>query len=424
MEDDIYQEQLPENVKTEDLPMTTNTSLHIGELANPEKLISESQRKEFIKKQKTIDESKMDAFDIPNIEEKPEEIKEKNELSPEDEKLQKMTCLRKLAELQESGIRLSQVYNINSNLDSMKYEYDLHKSILDKKNGVTLMINAFVLVLNVIEYSNERYNPFKLHLKGWAENVNSDLTNYYNIFEEIYEKYTKKGGNMAPELKLLIALSFSAFTFHLSHSLIDALPNLGAFGKDNPELIEKLRQKAITDTEQFKKRMSDQHESANAKVSDLDALRDREIKQLEIEKNLKKIQQTQLTPPTLPEKIYKQPVSSNALPQTISTITKNVPVIINRMKKEKDTESENSEETTTTRSTVSFNRNLPDIMNEVKKHKKEMKENSSDEKSSSEVPKKVKKENSSVGVSNEEMNSISISIGNAKKKKNISLKKK
>jgi hypothetical protein len=412
-----------ENVKTEDLPITTNTSLHIGELANPEKLVSESQRKEFVKKDK-INNELHDIPEFPPIEEKHEEkIEEKNtpqELTPEEEKLQKMNYLRKLAELQESGIRLSQVYNINSNLDSMKLEYDLHKGIIDKKNGVSMMVNVLVLVLYTIEYSNDKFNPFKLNLSGWATSVNSDLSNYYNIFEEIYEKYTRKGNGIAPEVKLLIALSFSALTFHVSHSIFKNKSDLGAFGKDNPELVDKMRQQAVIDTKQFKERQENQHEIANMNITELDALRERDMKQLEIEKNMKQLnieQNTkQMEPPQMPPQLIKQqPILSNMLTQTSSGTTKTYPMIINRMKHKEETDDEKSESSTTTsKSTVSFNKNMPDIMKEVKEHKKEME-------------KKEKKEMSSIEVSGDELKSTSISIGNIKKKnvtKNIGIRKR
>jgi hypothetical protein len=50
-------------------------------------------------------------------------------LSPEQIKLMKLDMLRKLGELKGYGVTLSQKYNMNSDLSTMKYEYELHRGI-------------------------------------------------------------------------------------------------------------------------------------------------------------------------------------------------------------------------------------------------------------------------------------------------------
>ena len=61
--------------------------------------------------------------------------------------LKKLDMLRKLGELAQYGVKLSQNYNMNSDYFAMKYEYELHKNIRAKQNSVNWMSS---LMLNCI----------------------------------------------------------------------------------------------------------------------------------------------------------------------------------------------------------------------------------------------------------------------------------
>ena len=43
--------------------------------------------------------------------------------------LKKLNMLRKLGELTQYGVKLSQNYNMNSDYQAMEYEYELHKEL-------------------------------------------------------------------------------------------------------------------------------------------------------------------------------------------------------------------------------------------------------------------------------------------------------
>ena len=108
-----------------------------------------------------------------------------NELAPEAQMLKKLDMLRKLGELAQYGVKLSQNYNMSSDYFTMKYEYELHKNIRAKQNSVNWMSSLMLNCIYGVEILNDKYNPFDLKLKNWSEQINADINNYYDIFGEI-----------------------------------------------------------------------------------------------------------------------------------------------------------------------------------------------------------------------------------------------
>ena len=208
-----------------------------------------------------------------------------NELSPEAQMLKKLDMLRKLGELAQYGVKLSQNYNMSSDYFTMKYEYELHKSIRSKQNSVNWMSSLMLNCIYGVEILNEKYNPFDLKLKNWSEQINADINNYYDVFGEIYEKYNKPGKNMSPELKLILMISGSALKFHLNNTLLSQ-PGKIEFGNSNsnnnyiqdPVLLEKMRQQAVSDrirqeteknNEILKQKAEKEHELVHKQVGDM-----------------------------------------------------------------------------------------------------------------------------------------------------------
>jgi hypothetical protein len=289
---------------------------------------SYSEKETFIEKNDSIDKE----------EEKP---KSKEELL-----LEKLDMLRKLCELKEAGVNISQNYNMNSDYNMMKYEYELHKGIRSKQNAVNWMSSMSLNCIYGLEMLNEKYNPFDLKLKGWSEQMNADINNYYDVFGDLYEKYNKPGKQMAPEIKLLLMLSGSALKFHLSNTVINSLPNLGDTISNNPELADKLRQKAVADKlkqqadlqrNSLNNYANKEHDIAAQKAADLQMLKERELEHLRMQQEFAQKQQYNdlqqklkqpppvmaqpiLRPPTMPnnmQPILRPPtMPSNMMPQT------------------------------------------------------------------------------------------------------------
>ncbi|AYV78896.1 MAG: hypothetical protein Edafosvirus45_5 [Edafosvirus sp.] len=216
-------------------------------------------------------------------------------LSGEELMLRKLDMLRKLNELIQYGVKLSQNYTMNSDYKTMKYEYELHKSIRSKQNSVNWMSTMTLSMIHGLEMLNEKYNPFDIKLKGWSEQMNADISNYYDVFSELYEKYSQPGKGMAPEIKFLLMVSGSALRFHLSNSvsLMGSLPSMSDKLDNNPQLVEQLRQRALIDkmknqtiknNESLNQRAGQEHSAAVKKASDLQMLQEKKMEHLIKEK--------------------------------------------------------------------------------------------------------------------------------------------
>jgi hypothetical protein len=226
-----------------------------------------------------------------------------NDLPPDAQMLKKLDMLRKLGELAQYGVKLSQNYNMNSDYFTMKYEYELHKNIRAKQNSVNWMSSLMLNCIYGVELMNEKYNPFDLKLTGWSEQINADINNYYDVFGEIYEKYNKPGKNMSPELKLMLMVGGSALKFHLNNTLLSnpvkmglpLNPNSQQFDNIDPRVLEQMRQQSALDkmrqeqnkqNELLKEKMEKEHNLANQQVQDMMFLQQKktELEQQEAKK--------------------------------------------------------------------------------------------------------------------------------------------
>jgi hypothetical protein len=224
--------------------------------------------------------------------------------SKEEEMLAKLDMLRKLGELTQYGVKLSQKYSMESDYRAMKYEYELHRSIRDKANGVKWLSNMLVNGCYGVELANDRFNPFDFHLKGWSEQMASDQKDYYEVLGELYEKYFKTGKPIPPEIKLFFLISGSAIQFHLAHTMFSSFGDMGSELNNNPALAEKLRQQAAADKMRtthekhksaFDNHATKMHEEATKKAVDLQKLKEQQMQfmamQKQNEENVQMMQQ-------------------------------------------------------------------------------------------------------------------------------------
>jgi len=222
-----------------------------------------------------------------------------NELSPENQMLKKLDMLRKLGELAQYGVKLSQNYNMNSDYFTMKYEYELHKNIRAKQNFINWTSSIMLNCIYGVEILNDKYDPFSLKLTGWSEQINADISSYYDIFGEIYEKYNKPGKSMSPELRIILMLGGSALKFHLNKIAISNRPNNNSSEQpiQDPRLLEQMRQQALIDrmredstkqNESLKKKIDEEHTLANQQMKDMLFLQQKQKEILEQEELNKK----------------------------------------------------------------------------------------------------------------------------------------
>jgi hypothetical protein len=181
--------------------------------------------------------------DIPVQPEK--KINSEPQLSKEEMLREKFKYLRLLEELEEKGIHLTKKYNMESSLLEMKGEYETHVAEKEKKNSVKFQGKMLMACITGLEFLNNKFDPFDVKLDGWSEQINENINEYDEIFQELHEKYKSKA-TMAPELKLLFQLGGSALMVHMTNTMFkSSIPGMDDIMRQNPELMQQFTQAAV-----------------------------------------------------------------------------------------------------------------------------------------------------------------------------------
>jgi hypothetical protein len=159
---------------------------------------------------------------------------------------EKKEIIYQLDRLEARGYSIPFKFNLNSNLEEMRLEYN--KIIREKEIDGSIRFQRKMMMAFVTgsEYLNSRYDPFAIKLEGWSEQVHDNINDYDDIFEELHDKYKSSGKKMSPELRLFISLSGSAFMFHLTSRMFKEtpLPNVENVLRSNPDLMKKFQEAA------------------------------------------------------------------------------------------------------------------------------------------------------------------------------------
>jgi hypothetical protein len=128
----------------------------------------------------------------------------------------------------------------------MRQEYNKILKDRDIDASVRFQRKMLMAFVTGTEYLNTRYDPFKIKLDGWSEQVHENIEDFDDIFEELHLKYKSKGKAMPPELRLFISLSGSAFMFHLTSKMFkeSSIPGVEEVLKANPELMKQFQNAA------------------------------------------------------------------------------------------------------------------------------------------------------------------------------------
>ena len=162
---------------------------------------------------------------IPFIE--PTNVPIKN-LSPQEVRMKKIELLRRLSEIKSKGYNLTKEYDFNSSIDEMEYEYALLKSFADKRNGTKLYKNILLNGISLLEFVNDKYDPFEFRLNGWSEHMSIEIDSYEDIIEELYEKYKSTGKSTPAEIRLIFLILASGAAFHFSKTQLGGIPGVSS----------------------------------------------------------------------------------------------------------------------------------------------------------------------------------------------------
>jgi hypothetical protein len=165
----------------------------------------------------------------------------------EQEMIEKKEILYQMDRLESKGYKLPRKFSMQSDFEEMKAEY--HRILREKEIDASIrfqrkMIMAFI---TGVEFLNTRFDPFDVKLDGWSEQVHENINDYDDIFEELHDKYKSTGKKMAPELRLLMSLTGSAFMFHLTNSMFkqSKLPGVEEVLRSNPDLMRQFQSAAL-----------------------------------------------------------------------------------------------------------------------------------------------------------------------------------
>ena len=166
-------------------------------------------------------------------------------MSREDMLREKFDMLKKLEALEKRGVELSKKYTMESSLMEMQGEYETIVANKERDNSVKFQGKMLMACITGIEFLNNRFDPFDVKLDGWSEQVNENIDDYDEIFQELHEKYKSKA-KMAPELKLLFQLGGSAIMLHMTNTMFkSSMPGMDDIMRQNPELMQQFTSAAV-----------------------------------------------------------------------------------------------------------------------------------------------------------------------------------
>jgi hypothetical protein len=159
---------------------------------------------------------------------------------------EKREIIYQLDRMESKGFKIPFKFNMNSDIEEMRTEYNRLVREKELDGSVRFQQKMLMAFISGTEYINGRYDPFSIKLDGWSEQVNENINDYDDIFEELHYKYKATGKKMAPELRLFVSLSGSAFMFHLTSRMFkeQPLPDVENVLRSNPELMKQFQNAA------------------------------------------------------------------------------------------------------------------------------------------------------------------------------------
>jgi hypothetical protein len=133
---------------------------------------------------------------------------------------EKAFLLFQLKKLSEKGYNQSKDYNMDDNINDIKDEVSRIKKEIEIEKSIKLARQGLTLVTSLLETGNDQFSYMTgIDLDGWSESINANIEDYDEVFEELYEKY-HESVSMSPEIKLLLMITGSAISFHLTKRML------------------------------------------------------------------------------------------------------------------------------------------------------------------------------------------------------------
>jgi hypothetical protein len=134
----------------------------------------------------------------------------------ETEMLEKSELLARMQQLEREGFPAVKKMTLNTPLDDIRYEVYRQTREFNKTKSLKSMRNYLVTASSFIELANDHFNPFELQLSGFSNAIMMNIEDYDSTLLSLHHKYSGRGGDMAPEWKLAMSLTFAAICHHTS----------------------------------------------------------------------------------------------------------------------------------------------------------------------------------------------------------------
>lgn len=160
-------------------------------------------------------------------------------LTAEQEATEKQRYLTKLRRLESQDIRGTRM-TMGNTLADIKAEHDRLTDSRNLESSIRFQRNALMTFVTGVEMVNDKFGhrlPVKPRLKGWSESVHTNVEDFDEIFEELYDMY-KDQAKMHPLLRLVGTLGVSATMYHLTNTMAErtGIPGMSDLLNENPEL--------------------------------------------------------------------------------------------------------------------------------------------------------------------------------------------
>lgn len=161
----------------------------------------------------------------------------KRHMSPDDILNAKREILYQFDRMERKGHKVPKKFTLASSLEEMTAEYERIKTDKEIELSVKFQRKVLTTMCTGAEFLNSRFDPFGVRLDGWSDNIQENITDYDDIFEELHTKYSSRA-KMPPELRLMFMVGGSAFMYHITNTMFKtSLPGLDQVMKQNPDLM-------------------------------------------------------------------------------------------------------------------------------------------------------------------------------------------
>ena len=162
----------------------------------------------------------------------------------EREGAEKIEYLNKLQRLEAKGFPVSKRFTMDNSFDEIKGEYNRLVDARNLESSLRFQRQMLMGAITGMEWMNNKFDPFDIKLEGWSESVHTNVEDFDEIFEELYDKY-KERGKMPPEMRLMMAVAGSGFMCHVSNSFFrQKMPTMDDVLRSNPMLAKQMAQAA------------------------------------------------------------------------------------------------------------------------------------------------------------------------------------